>query len=186
MGGEEFTAVLTGADETVVSFGADVAPGSAMSSPPEHAAAATSSTREDPTSVRFTCGTLGSELPLQRSGGRVTVRRMGNERTFRVTVRGRFHELSERSRAYLQSARAEHDIFVSAYTPDGSLTYDDRLDFFNLRYEWRADDAETAGVECLEQSELFFGTLKFGFRDLRVNVVDLSAMWDDAARRTAR
>ncbi len=75
---------------------------------------------------------------------------------------------------------------MSAYTPDGSLTYDDRIDFFNLRYEWRADDAETAGVECLEEAELFLGTMKFGCRDLRVNVVDLSAMWDDAARRPAR
>lgn len=108
---------------------------------------------------------------------------MDADRTFRVTVRGRFHELSERSRAYLESARAEHDIFVSAYTPEGSLTYDDRIDFFNLRYECRADDADAAGVESLEEAERFLTTMKFGYRDLRVDVVDLSAMWDDAARR---
>ena len=110
---------------------------------------------------------------------------MSSERTFRVTVRGRFHELSERSRAYLQGARAEHDIFVSAYTQEGSLTYDDRIDFFNLRYECRASDSDSAAIECLEEAERFLATMQFTHRDLRVNVVDLSAMWDDAARRTS-
>ena len=111
---------------------------------------------------------------------------MTGQRTFRVTIRGRFQELSERSRAYLQSARAEHDIFVSAYTPEGSLTYDDRIDFFNLRYECRADDEDSAALECLEEAERFLDTMKFGHRDLRVTVSDLSAMWDSAARRTAK
>jgi hypothetical protein len=110
---------------------------------------------------------------------------MTGARTFRVTIRGRFHELSDHASAYLQRARAEHDIFESAYTPEGSLTYDDRIDFFNLRYECRAGDHDAAAVECLEEAERFLDTMQFGYRDLRVNVVDLTAMWDDAARRTA-
>jgi Family of unknown function (DUF6204) len=110
---------------------------------------------------------------------------MTGARTFRVTIRGRFHELSDRARAYLEGAQAEHDIFVSAYTPEGSLTYDDRIDFFNLRYECRADDEDTAALECLEEAERFLDTMQFGHRDLRVAVTDLSAMWDSAARRNA-
>jgi hypothetical protein len=109
---------------------------------------------------------------------------MTGERTFRVTIRGRFHDLSDHASGYLLRARAEHDIFESAYTPEGSLTYDDRIDFFNLRYECRAGDPDAAAVECLEEAERFLDTMQFGYRDLRVNVVDLTAMWDDAARRT--
>ncbi len=111
---------------------------------------------------------------------------MSEARTFRVTIRGRFHELSERASTYLRGARAEHDIFVSAYTPEGSLTYDDRIDFFNLRYECRADDEDSAELECLEEAERFLDTMQFGHRDLRATVTDLSAMWDSAARRNAR
>jgi hypothetical protein len=103
---------------------------------------------------------------------------------YRVTVRGRFHELSDRSRAYLVAARADHDIFVSAYTPEGTLTYDDRIDFFNLRYEHRADDSDTAAADCLVEAECFLDTMGFGHRDLRVNVADLSAMWAGSEGRT--
>lgn len=83
----------------------------------------------------------------------------------------------------LKHVRAEHDIFVSAHTPEGSLTYDDRIDFFNLRHECRAENSATAAIACREEAELFLATMKFGHRDLRVSVVDLSAMWDDAAGR---
>ncbi len=109
---------------------------------------------------------------------------MSGDRIFRVTIRGRFHELSDRAHVQLQRARAEHDVFVSAYTPEGTLTYDDRIDFFSLRYERRAADPEVAASDCLAEAERFLGTMRFGHRDLRVNVVDLSAMWNDAARRS--
>ncbi len=110
---------------------------------------------------------------------------VSDRQTFRVTIRGRFHHLTARASAYLFAERAEHDIFVSAYTSEGSLTYDDRIDFFSLRYECRAADAEAAASQCLDEAERFLDTMGFGHRDLRVNVVDLSAMWDDAARHAA-
>lgn len=102
---------------------------------------------------------------------------------FRVTVRGRFHDLTDRASTYLTGALEEHDIFVSAFTPEGSLSYDARIEFFNIRYEWRAVDAATAAAECLDEAETFLRTMQFAHGDLRANVVDMTAMWDDAERR---
>ncbi|HQZ33022.1 MAG TPA: DUF6204 family protein [Ilumatobacteraceae bacterium] len=106
-------------------------------------------------------------------------------RVFRVTVRGRFALLSDPAHRYLAAAQQEHDIFTSAYTPEGTFTYDAKLDFFNLRYEIRssadqpADDAAQRGMD---EASLFLGTMKFGYRDLRVDVVDMTAMWDSVRR----
>ena len=70
----------------------------------------------------------------------------GAERVHRVTVRGQFRDLSEQSRQFLVRSTAEHDIFVSAYTPEGTFTYDDRIQFFNLRYEIRCGGDDPIGL----------------------------------------
>lgn len=104
---------------------------------------------------------------------------------FRVTVRGRFHTLSEKARAYLVAGKDEHSIFVSAYREEGTFTYDERIDFFNLRYEVRlggADAAAVAGEHALEEAQAFLRTMGFGHRDLKVEVVDMSAMWRSTRR----
>jgi hypothetical protein len=44
------------------------------------------------------------------------------EKVFRVTVRGRFADLTHDARRFLVAAQSEHDIFVSAYTAEGTLT----------------------------------------------------------------
>jgi Family of unknown function (DUF6204) len=108
---------------------------------------------------------------------------------YRVTVRGRFRELTDEARRYLARAQAEHDIFMSAFTPEGTFTYDARLAFFNLRYEIRsttdaADPATDPATTALAESELFLRTMGFGYSHLRTDVVDATAIWDDAARRT--
>ena len=104
---------------------------------------------------------------------------------YRVTVRGRFSELTDEARRYLTRAQAEHDLFVSAFTPEGTFTYDARLTFFNLRYEIRSatDDADPART-ALAETEMFLRTMGFGYSHLRTDVVDATAIWDDAARRT--
>ncbi len=106
-------------------------------------------------------------------------------RVFRVTVRGRFSGLSEQAHRYLTAAQAEHDIFTSAYTPEGTFTYNSKLDFFNLRYEIRSGAAEPvvdAAQRAMNEASLFLSTMKFGYRDLKVDVVDLTAMWDSIRR----
>jgi hypothetical protein len=115
---------------------------------------------------------------------------MSTQRVYRVIVRGRFKDLSAEARRYLGSAQAEHDIFVSAFTPEGTFTYDARLTFFNLRYEIRA--ASDGGAEhvadpaaiALAESEMFLRTMGFGYSHLRTDVVDATAIWDDVTRRT--
>ena len=67
-------------------------------------------------------------------------------RVFRVTVRGRFADLTDRARALLVRSQADHDIFLSAYTPEGTFTYDAAIAFFNLRYELRGVRARRRGT----------------------------------------
>jgi hypothetical protein len=108
---------------------------------------------------------------------------MADEHVHRVTVRGRFRDLDERARQYLVRAQPEHDVFVSAYTPEGTFTYDERIQFFNLRYEVRAASAGDAGVAGELEADAFLRTMGFGHGELKVDVVDVSAIWDDVERR---
>ena len=98
--------------------------------------------------------------------------------THRVTVRGRFGPLSDDARSQLRRHLDEHDIFLSAYTAEGTLTYDHRIDFFNLRYEVKVDgDSESAGERGRVEAESFLSTMGFSHRGLKVTVVAMSAMW---------
>ena len=106
-------------------------------------------------------------------------------RVFRVTVRGRFCDLSDEVRGHLASTQQEHDILESAYTTEGTFTYDARVDFFNLRYEIRGDaelTADAAATKGIDEAELFLRTMRFGFRDLKTTVVDMATMWPDDRR----
>lgn len=106
-----------------------------------------------------------------------------SERVYRVTVRGRFRDLSPQARAYLEREQAAHDIFVSAYTAEGTLTYDPRISFFNLRYEVRLDDGSDVSPADLGRSEAeqFLRTMGFGHSDLKVTVSEVSSVWSDSA-----
>lgn len=103
---------------------------------------------------------------------------MTHDRVYRVTVRGRFGELSEVAREYLVRHVADHDIFKSGYTPEGTFTYDHHVDFFNLRYEIRIDgDADEAGERGRAEAEIFLSTMGFAHRGVKVTVVDVSSVW---------
>ena len=96
---------------------------------------------------------------------------------FRVTVRGRFHDLSDRARGSLERSRAEHDIFVSAFTEEGTFTYDEQLRFFNLRYEVReAEDEADATAFAQAEAETFLRVLGIGYRLGRVTAMDMTGM----------
>lgn len=114
---------------------------------------------------------------------------MADQRIHRVTVRGRFVGLTDDRRQYLVRAQPEHDIFVSAFTPEGTFTYDDRIAFFNLRYEIRCggdSPTQEAGDTALLEAEMFLSTMGFGHGPLKADVVDATAIWDDVERRRAR
>jgi hypothetical protein len=97
---------------------------------------------------------------------------------FRVTVRGQFTNLSDEARRYLVKAQAEHDLFVSAYTPEGTLSYDERILFFNLRYEVHSETEEDALTQALSEAEQFLNTMNFTHKPLKANAVDVSQTWD--------
>jgi Family of unknown function (DUF6204) len=103
---------------------------------------------------------------------------------FRVTVRGHFKGLSEQALKYLRANAAEHDLFVSSFTEEGTLTYDQRLVAFNLRYEVRLgsnDDRDPASV-ALGEAELFLRTMRITHGPLRAATMDMTAMTDRAQR----
>jgi hypothetical protein len=108
------------------------------------------------------------------------------DRVFRVTVRGQFDDVSAPTRALLLASLADHDILRSAYTPEGTFTYDRALAFFNLRYELRAsgpDARELVELEALDDAERFLAARGIGAKRLRADVVDMSAMTDVLRRR---
>ena len=84
------------------------------------------------------------------------------ERVYRVTVRGRFADLDERAQRHLEAEQANHDIFRSAFTAEGTLTYELATGFFNLRYEIRTAAGEEAAAErARAEAGAFLATLKF-------------------------
>ncbi len=112
---------------------------------------------------------------------------------YRVTVRGRFGTLDEPARRFLAAEQANHDIFKSAFTSEGSFTYVLATKFFNLRYEVRTSDGPVAaGEQARVEATRFLNTMfpRCSFpgsttqgpgsdRSLKVDVFDTSAVWDD-------
>lgn len=99
-------------------------------------------------------------------------------RVFRVTVRSQFANLSDEARRYLVKAQAEHDLFVSAYTPEGTLSYDERIMFFNMRYEVHSESEEKALASSLLEAETFLQTMGFAHKQLKATAVDVSQIWN--------
>ncbi len=96
---------------------------------------------------------------------------------YRVTVRGRFVGLTDRARRLLESFADDHDIFSSAFTEEGTLTYDERLLFFNLRYEVRDSERRTdAESYAATEAEQFLTVLGVGHRLTRVTSMNMTDM----------
>ncbi|MGK5551579.1 DUF6204 family protein [Actinomadura kijaniata] len=89
---------------------------------------------------------------------------------FRVTVRGRFGELSEESRAAL---RAAADVHETAFTEEGAFSVDATLSVFSFRVQIPAgpdddeDDALLRAMEILEGHGHPHRILRTAVTDLR-------------------
>ena len=77
-------------------------------------------------------------------------------RTYRVQVTGRFADLSPAVRAQLRGEQAEHDLLLSAFTPEGTFTYSPSLTRFTLRYLLEVSEASAAEADeaALIEAEL--------------------------------
>jgi Family of unknown function (DUF6204) len=122
-------------------------------------------------------------FPRRRGDVTISLDRLGRVtslRTFRVTVRGQFSELSDATRSYLMTNVEAHDIFLSNFSEEGTFTYDSRIAFFNLRYEVRVADPHGQNVavaHALGEAERFLNTMRIGWKNLSAKSMDMSAMW---------
>ncbi len=107
-------------------------------------------------------------------------------RIYRVVVRGQFADLDAHVRATLADEAPEHDIFRSAFTADGTFTYDERLVAFNLRYEVRESDDTPPGdtdrvaAETMERGSAWLTSVGIAHKHLRATATDQSAMWQQS------
>ena len=82
-------------------------------------------------------------------------------------------------------SQAEHDIFLSAYTPEGTFTYDAAIAFFNLRYELRGsgpDSERLVELEAIDEAERFLADDGVHREEPAGYVVDMSTMTNDTRR----
>jgi hypothetical protein len=92
-------------------------------------------------------------------------------RTYRVIVRGFFDGLDDGRRARLRAEAAAHDLFDSAFTEEGSLTYDEKLSAFSARVLVRVEPGADEVAEAQTAAELkaleHLDALGVGHRQLR-------------------
>jgi hypothetical protein len=103
-------------------------------------------------------------------------------RIYRVVVRGQFADLDEAARARLLAEVGEHDLMRSSFTADGTLSYDERLVAFNVRYEDRSPDddpdPETTVVNrAMERTERRLTSMGVSGKHLRATATDMASMW---------
>lgn len=102
---------------------------------------------------------------------------------YRVTVRGRFADLDDDARATLLADAEAHEALRAAFTREGTLTYDHRLDFFSFRYEIRAtsddgaDPTERAFAAAVARADEHLTAQGLGYRHLKPTGSDLTRIW---------
>lgn len=69
------------------------------------------------------------------------------ERTYRITVRGRFDALGDDQRKKLLAEQSDHDMFAARFSPEGTFLYEPSLINFQLRYEIIADEASPVDAD---------------------------------------
>ena len=98
--------------------------------------------------------------------------------TFRITVRGFFDALTQAQRSELLAEADQHDVFQTAYTPAGHLSYDlsarEAFTFRFLRTCEEGADVATAIERAETGAATWLGDRGYGFKNLRSQAVDLA------------
>ncbi|KJK44592.1 hypothetical protein UK23_28915 [Lentzea aerocolonigenes] len=97
------------------------------------------------------------------------------EHTYRVTVRGRFADLTDDQRASLREHLEGFDFLRDGgFSEEGGLTFDEKLDFFSYRVILTAKDKpDEAG---LRRATTALDALGVDFKGLRAKVTDMDEM----------
>ena len=98
--------------------------------------------------------------------------------TFRITVRGFFDALTQAQRSDLLAEADQHDVFQTAYTPAGHLSYDlSAREAFAFRFldTGEAGPDVAAAIERAEAAAAtWLSDRGYGFKNLRSQAVDLA------------
>ncbi|WP_086667247.1 DUF6204 family protein [Lentzea kentuckyensis] len=97
------------------------------------------------------------------------------EHTYRVTVRGRFADLTDDQRSSLRERLEGFDFLRSGgFSEEGALTFDEKLDFFSYRVILTA--AEKPDDAGLRRATTALDALGVDFKGLRATVTDMDEM----------
>ncbi|MGO2036178.1 MAG: DUF6204 family protein [Brevibacterium sp.] len=97
--------------------------------------------------------------------------------TFRITVRGRFDELTEEQRRTLRDEQEEHDMFAARFTPEGTFLYTPELVNYQHRYLLDTEESDPQDAEALTRMHAEeLSTADLSARGLSGHDVDVSAV----------
>lgn len=103
---------------------------------------------------------------------------------YRSVVRGQFDKPDDATRSLLLQRQDDHHYLKSAFTKQGTLTYDHQLVAFNVRFEIRRKDDENNDEDTLKQLALetaaeLLDAYGYPHKKLRASITDMADMWVD-------
>lgn len=99
------------------------------------------------------------------------------ERTYRMTVRGRFAELTAQQRAHLLDEQGDHGMFSARFSPEGTFLYGPELVGYQFRYEVRVDEPSPDDAELLARMRVEErATIDLEERGYSGRIVDISVV----------
>lgn len=109
------------------------------------------------------------------------------ERTYRMTVRGRFTALTSQQRTSLLAEQGDHGMFSARFSPEGTFLYGPELVVYQFRYEVVVDEPSPDDAEVLArmQAEDRAAT-DLEARGFQGRIVDVSAVCVNDMRNRKR
>lgn len=74
-------------------------------------------------------------------------------RTYRITVRGRFENLTAAQRDQLHAEQDEHGMFAARFTPEGTFLYAPELVGYQFRYLLNVEEGSPEDADLAAQLE---------------------------------
>lgn len=95
-------------------------------------------------------------------------------RTYRVTVRGRFENLTAAQRERLRAEQDAHGMFAARFTSEGTFLYGPELVGYQFRYLLEFDEASPEEADLIAHMEAeALAEVGIGERGLQGSIVDI-------------